>query len=337
MLDKLSLTSHSPQDTAQIAGSLSRSLYAYPCDVLLVGPLGSGKTIFAKGFAEALGVQGDVVSPTFALENRLETKSGQPFFHLDLYRLTGNQAKELLMQTDGLEGIRVIEWPEKAGADRFSSAITITFDEEKDDRTLTIEWKDVAIPTDEEIETWRNDVLLQPHIREHCDAVAKTALLLADHLVKRNIVVRKDLIRAAARVHDLLRFIDFTKGGAPTAITDTPEEMARWAEVRTQFDGLHHEEACAAFLREKHYPAVAHIVATHGVHLSPDDSATIEQILLYYADKRCNGSQVVTIDERFEDFRRRYGDARKKEADLWMKHAKEIETSLFPDGAPTLL
>lgn len=336
MPEQLSLTSVSPQDTAKIAGSLSKSLYAFPCDILLHGPLGAGKTVFVKGLAHELGISEDIVSPTFALENRFETKQGYPFFHLDLYRLTPLQAEQLLMQTDVHEGVRVIEWPEKAARKQCFPSIEVTLSEERDERRIAIEWNDVAIPTEKEIVQWRKDVLLQPHISEHCDTVAAVAVALADYLIERNIIVRRELLNAAGRLHDLFRFIDFGNGGGPVDVHETTMQQARWNELREEFSGMQHEPACALFLRQKHYPAVAHIVETHGVRFAPDQTATVEQQLLYYADKRCIGTNIVCVDERFDDFRRRYGDSRRAEAQVWQMKAKEIEKSLFPSGVPSL-
>lgn len=79
----------------------------------LEGPLGSGKTTFARGFARALGVTGLVRSPTYTL---LEVYPAAPttLVHLDLYRLKSPAEIDSL----GLRDLTVpqhtllIEWPE---------------------------------------------------------------------------------------------------------------------------------------------------------------------------------------------------------------------------------
>ena len=52
----------------------------------LDGDLGVGKTVFTKGFAEGLGIDDDITSPTFTIVN--EYHSGRiPFYHFDVYRI----------------------------------------------------------------------------------------------------------------------------------------------------------------------------------------------------------------------------------------------------------
>lgn len=61
--------------------------------VCLTGDLGTGKTHFAKGFAEGLGVRENITSPTFTLLN--EYHEGRlPFYHFDVYRV--NDLAEVL-------------------------------------------------------------------------------------------------------------------------------------------------------------------------------------------------------------------------------------------------
>jgi len=83
--------------------------------VALVGDLGSGKTTFARGVAEGLGVKGAkyVNSPSFVIIKEYEGKL--PLYHFDLYRLEDFSG----IETTGYEeylwgnGVCVIEWAEK--------------------------------------------------------------------------------------------------------------------------------------------------------------------------------------------------------------------------------
>ncbi len=82
--------------------------------IFLVGELGAGKTVFAKGIAAGLGLKdiGEVCSPTFTLMNIYQARV--PIYHLDLYRL-GNapEIRDLGFEDYVGEGVILVEWAEK--------------------------------------------------------------------------------------------------------------------------------------------------------------------------------------------------------------------------------
>ncbi len=81
--------------------------------VALTGELGSGKTVFAKGIAEGLGVTEEVVSPTFTLQKTY--RGTQTLNHFDLYRIEDEEELTHIGFYDTLgDGIAVIEWAERA-------------------------------------------------------------------------------------------------------------------------------------------------------------------------------------------------------------------------------
>ena len=82
----------------------------------LVGDLGAGKTVFAQGFAEGLGIEEKVISPTFVLMRQHKIpKTEKMFYHLDLYRLENVDIKEMGLEEifEGQGNIVLIEWAEK--------------------------------------------------------------------------------------------------------------------------------------------------------------------------------------------------------------------------------
>lgn len=89
--------------------------------VCLVGPLGAGKTLFAKGLAEGLGIDpATVASPTFVIASEYLAPSGRRLAHVDLYRVESAAELEAAGFADLLEpgSVIVVEW-----ADRFPDAL----------------------------------------------------------------------------------------------------------------------------------------------------------------------------------------------------------------------
>ena len=310
--------------------TLATSLYRFPLTIGLQGHLGAGKTTFLQGFLAGLGIEGPVVSPTYALEQRYETPYGE-LLHIDLYRLKETDARKLIDESDEFTGIRCVEWADRVKL-RCDIDIDLAEDTEKGGRNLTVAFHDIAIPKEADIRKWRDEMGLPAHIRRHCDAVAGFAEKLAGDLLTKGILLRPLALRRSAEVHDLLRFVDFFPGASHEEIGEEPEQ---WAQVRKNYAGMRHEEACANFLKSRGYPEIASIVAVHGLKLPPGDRATIEQKLLYYADKRVREDSVVTLDERFTDFAQRYGNGTiLPEHKMWLAEAKRIESELFPGGVP---
>ena len=103
------LISNSPAETEALAGEFAQNLK--PGDwVGLTGPLGAGKSVWARGMARALGVTAYITSPTFTLANIYDGRL--PFCHVDLYRV--RSAKELIDIEPEVFGdentVVVVEW-----------------------------------------------------------------------------------------------------------------------------------------------------------------------------------------------------------------------------------
>jgi tRNA threonylcarbamoyladenosine biosynthesis protein TsaE len=84
--------------------------------VLLDGALGAGKTTFVRGLLHALGHDGEVPSPSFAIVQPYDDLP-LPVWHVDLYRIAHVSEMEELGLDDVLaDGVLVVEWPTHAGA-----------------------------------------------------------------------------------------------------------------------------------------------------------------------------------------------------------------------------
>ncbi len=105
-------TSHSEQETRAIGYRLGK--LCKPGNVIsLRGSLGSGKTVFAKGLAQALHIQDPIVSPTFTLIQEYE--GTLPLYHMDLYRIGSVDEFEMIGGEEFLygDGVTLVEWSEK--------------------------------------------------------------------------------------------------------------------------------------------------------------------------------------------------------------------------------
>jgi len=337
MIDTCTIRLEDAKKTALCGKSLAFCMYDVPIDIMLSGPVGAGKTTFVQSFAEALGVAEPVPSPTYALEQRYDTSRGYPFLHLDLYRIAPNRVSETLAQSDSHDGIRCIEWADRmkesdhAGHGR----ISIALEELETGRACTVAFNDAVWPSRETILQWRKEVMLPTHIATHCDVVAEFAVRCADVLSVSGIIVRPLLLRRAAELHDLLRFLDFRPGAAPEGMINDRKSLETWEKWKERYSGMKHEQACAVFLRERKLDAVATVVETHGLVSPMPQRKTIEQKILFYADKRVMMDRVVTLEERFEDFKKRYsGGILTEQARLWREEADVAERELFPEGVP---
>lgn len=101
-----------------------------PGDVVaLSGPLGAGKTTFARGVLGGLGLAGEAPSPSYALLVAYEPPEVRlPLAHVDLYRIEEpSELDELGLDDLAGEAALLVEWPERAGPARWPAALRLAF------------------------------------------------------------------------------------------------------------------------------------------------------------------------------------------------------------------
>ena len=100
--------SKSEEDTIAIAENIEAE--KFPGMVIcLNGELGSGKTVFTKGFASALGIDETITSPTFNIIKEY-LNAEMPLYHMDVYRLEDNIESTGLLDYFDKDGVVIIEW-----------------------------------------------------------------------------------------------------------------------------------------------------------------------------------------------------------------------------------
>jgi tRNA threonylcarbamoyladenosine biosynthesis protein TsaE len=97
-------------------------------DVITIsGPLGVGKTALARAMIRALGHQGDVPSPTFAIVQPY-AELDPAVWHVDLYRIEDTGELDELGLDSVSDAALVVEWPERAGPQAWPDALRLTLD-----------------------------------------------------------------------------------------------------------------------------------------------------------------------------------------------------------------
>ena len=101
--------SNSPEETFKFGEDYAKTI-KNGAVIVLNGEMGAGKTVFCKGVAKGLGIEDEILSPTYAYMNDYSGK----LYHFDCYRLSSGAQAEGLGLTDYFYagGICVIEWAE---------------------------------------------------------------------------------------------------------------------------------------------------------------------------------------------------------------------------------
>ena len=138
-----SLICNSPDETFALGKNLA-SILKKGSVVALKGPLGAGKTCLAKGIARGLGIKEELTSPSYAIICEYDFQKGSRLFHIDAYRLNGNEDFSAIGGEEIIfgNGISVIEWSERIPAFIPEGALMVEIqilDDEK--RHINISWE----------------------------------------------------------------------------------------------------------------------------------------------------------------------------------------------------
>ncbi len=105
-MEEYKLTVHDEEETITLAQNLESEKFPNMV-ICLYGELGSGKTVFAKAFAHAMGIDG-VTSSTF---NIIKEYNGElPLYHMDVYRVDDNVEGLGIEEYFEKGGVTIIEW-----------------------------------------------------------------------------------------------------------------------------------------------------------------------------------------------------------------------------------
>ncbi|HET7666986.1 MAG TPA: tRNA (adenosine(37)-N6)-threonylcarbamoyltransferase complex ATPase subunit type 1 TsaE [Mycobacterium sp.] len=136
-------------DTVALGAQLGGELRAGDV-VVLSGPLGAGKTVLAKGIAQAMDVEGPVISPTFVLArvHRARREGAPAMIHVDLYRLLDHGSVDLLAELDSLDldtdlddAVVVVEWGEGLAERLSDSHLDIRLERGPNSEVRTAIWQ----------------------------------------------------------------------------------------------------------------------------------------------------------------------------------------------------
>jgi len=150
------------------------------------------------------------------------------------------------------------------------------------------------IPTKEQCLDILKENKTPSNVIEHSMTVYNFALDLANKLEKKGITVNKDLVTAASLLHDVERVKDS------------------------------HVDAGVKLLKQLGFPEVAEVIKKHTLHGLDKNNLTVEEKILFYADKRTKGHKIVSLKERIESLEKKYNIDLKRESEFAKKIEKDI-------------
>jgi len=133
------IVTYTEEDTIELAQNIESEKFPNMV-ICLMGDLGTGKTVFTKGFAQAMEIDEEVTSPTFNIIKEYTTGE-LPLYHMDVYRLDGKVEDLGIEEYYTRKGITIIEWadmiPDYLPKNRLDIKIKSS-DEDENKRVITL-------------------------------------------------------------------------------------------------------------------------------------------------------------------------------------------------------
>ena len=105
-MEEYKVTVRSENETIALAQNIESEKFPNMV-ICLNGELGSGKTVFTKGFAQAMGID-EITSPTFTIIKEYDGEL--PLYHMDVYRLEDSKENLGIEEYFDMGGVTIIEW-----------------------------------------------------------------------------------------------------------------------------------------------------------------------------------------------------------------------------------
>jgi tRNA threonylcarbamoyl adenosine modification protein YjeE len=313
--------------------------------IILKGEVGAGKTTFSRFFSEYLGLQSSsptfsIIEVESGISKIFENKHIN-IIHADFYRATKERSAELLdeyfekykinsredLKTNS-QNIYLLEWISDELKQEFFYdeninipiiELEFTHDFENIDyRNIEIIFKNpqsISVTKAKKLQ----DIYFTPlHVREHIELVRKIAVFCAQKLENNNVPIDIELVESSAILHDCVRYVDFPK--LPKNSEDfeqikfynpkeniTNEKCDFWAKIKAEYKTVHHAYAMQDILNKMGFEATGQVVKSHYTgDIFRKEEFCLEEICVYYADKRALHDTFVTIQERLIDGAKRY-------------------------------
>jgi putative nucleotidyltransferase with HDIG domain len=183
------------------------------------------------------------------------------------------------------------------------------------------------LPTIQECEALFQQYHVPKNIFGHCKKVSELATHIAKLLKKRGIKIDVQLVTVGGLLHDLMKAAAIDDISKMNRFNYMPsqEEIEAWKKLRKKYAGMHESEITHDILTDK-YPQLAEFILHEG-KLSRDiiTERIWEEKVVHYADWRVLGTEIVPLDTRLDDFRKRYAHIIEKNGDAHWRKTQEAE------------